>query len=222
MCLASLRAAVVLAVLAALTACHSDPQRRVAALLSILDSHDCGYWACSRCVTSQELERQLERTRSNPRVLVANAAQEPHVDRSGTVRVRATFPGGHFEAIGHPERSAHQVVLSFRPVRPLGPSPCAAELFRDGTELQVHELQRRSDHEVLAAIDVDALHGLERSIRFALHACERELELDRDSRESLSRFAARFAERRFSQASAQEVSARTAGEVRRTPTPESR
>jgi len=116
------------------------------------------------------------------------------VGRDGKLRTHASFPGGYLHALAKPTRSPTQVVLSLRPAAPLDAAPCRAALYRDGDAVDVRELVRASDHEVLVAIEADVLRDLHESVHFGGMLCGRDFSLDAVGRETLGQFEARFRE----------------------------
>lgn len=111
--------------------------------------------------------------------------------RTGRIRARTLFVGGHLELFGLPSKSPDQVVLAFRPVAKLGES-CELRIWRDEQPLSIGELQRRSDHELLAVLRVEELRA---SDRFVGEACGRSFELDEAGRATVASFASRSRER---------------------------
>jgi hypothetical protein len=122
-------------------------------------------------------------------------ASDTQTSRSGRLRARSMFRGGHIELVGLPSRSRSHAVLAIRPVADLDPAPCDVRVYRDGVALPLGEVVRRGDHEVLMALTVDDLAAVASSTRFAGVACGREFALDQAGRATVANFAARFRER---------------------------
>lgn len=156
------------------------------------DTSARGY--CWDCVGKEDLKRELARERTNPRTLGPAGPNHVHVDRERTVKTRATYEGGHFVLIGRPTRSREQAVLSLRPLTKLGPLPCEARLFRDGSEIAVRGIARKSDRELLVLLDVAALRGLDESGRFSGRVCDAEFSFGDAARATVGQFERRFRE----------------------------
>lgn len=130
-----------------------------------------------------------------PRPVLA-PAQPPTTTRSadGKLSLRMNVSGGALQVTGHAARHPTRVLVALRPSARMEPAPCRGTLFRDGRALTTYEQARTSDRELLVAIGVSDLRGLERAVRVSARACGRSLELDATARTALSEFEARFRE----------------------------
>ncbi|MDB4975270.1 MAG: hypothetical protein JWN48_3611 [Myxococcaceae bacterium] len=129
-------------------------------------------------------------------MLLAARGQPTYTLRDGTLQTRMNIGGGTLRVRGQPSTHPTLALLELRSTSRLAAAPCGARLFRDGRELTVHESVRKTDAEMLIAVEVTDLEQLQDSVRFAVQACGLDFELDEAARATLSGFAARFVEER--------------------------
>jgi hypothetical protein len=157
----------------------------------LFSSSDC----CSSTPLLDALLARKEQPEPPPppvrQLAAAGASPVYRSPRTGRMHTRVSFPGGHLQLTGLPEKWREEVVLAFRPLATLD-EECALRLYRDGEPLTTGEHVRRTHHELLVTLRIDELGA---SQRFAGQACGRSFELDAAGRDTIATFVARFHER---------------------------
>ena len=156
--------------------------------------YDC--WSRALLPGSVCVPRETAPPRRAPVLAAARPQATYQRPRGGVLWTRTNIRGGQLLLRGQPATHPTRALLSFRSTSALAPAPCSVRLFRDGTELTVHESARASDHEALVTVDIVDLRQLQHSVRFAGEVCGRSFELDELARATLSQFEARFSEER--------------------------